>query len=75
MTSTAFTPRAGMHALRIPVLDVALVDVAGTLVIAGLLARWLRVRFWKVCLALFVAGVVAHRLAGVRTRVDVALFG
>ena len=66
-------PREGVHAYRL--FDVAVVDVAltilGGLIIAHLLG-------WHPAVgvaALFVIGVIMHRLFCVKTKVDELLFG
>jgi hypothetical protein len=61
-------PGQGLHALRIPVVDLAAVDVVGTVVIALLVARRFHWRAWIVVCAAFVVGFVAHALFCVDTR-------
>lgn len=62
-------PGQGVHSFRI--FNVAVVDVVLTVLAAVLISRR---HFWKVLLALFVAGIVAHRVFCVRTTVDRLLF-
>jgi hypothetical protein len=65
-------PRKGVHSVR--VLDIAIVDVALTVVAAKLIAKHFGYNFWKTLLLLFVSGIVAHRLFCVRTKIDELLF-
>jgi hypothetical protein len=65
-------PKEGAHALR--AFDVAVVDVALTLVLAAVVAAYFQVPVWKCALALFVLGIAAHRAFCVRTTVDKWLF-
>ena len=68
-------PREGSHKYRIPLLDVALVDVALTLLIGFLISLLIGASFGYTSLTLSVAGILAHRLFGVSTKVDNTLFG
>ena len=62
-------PREGIHAARIPGLDVALWDVVGTICIAGGVAALAGWPIGKTILIALLLGVLAHALFGVRTRV------
>ncbi len=64
-------PGEGFH---VHVFGVAIFDVLGTLVLALLLARWRRWPFLPTAFAVFLVGIVAHRVFGVRTVVDRALY-
>ena len=64
-------PRTGVHSYRL--FDVALVDAALAVLLALFLVRR-GVSPVSACLGTFVAGVVAHRLFCVRTKVDSVLF-
>jgi hypothetical protein len=61
-------PRTGVHAARIPVLDVALFDVLGTIAGAWAIQRYVTPgqSFWVVLIALFITGELMHRLFCVR---------
>lgn len=61
-------PGTGVHAYRL--FDVAVVDVVMTIVFGYLAAMALGLTAWKVILALFILGIVLHRLFCVRTTVD-----
>lgn len=68
-------PREGVHAARIPGVDLALWDVVGTLV-GGLLIAWATGwPVWATVAGAFAAGVVAHWLFCVPTRANVWLLG
>lgn len=74
MTSSLSEPGQGIHRWRMPG-DLAIVDVLGTFVIAwGLSLVWPGPGLWLWILLAFLAGIVAHRLFAVRTRVDRLLF-
>lgn len=65
-------PGEGAHAYR--VFDIAIVDVAATVVVAFLIARIFGVAFWKSLVALFLIGIISHRALCVRTTVDKWVF-
>lgn len=71
-------PNTGLHAFRI--FDVAIIDVVATIVSAYLI-YWIintkfemQVNYFWYLLALFVMGVLFHRLFCVRTTIDKLLF-
>jgi hypothetical protein len=66
-------PREGAHAYRI--FDIAVVDVAATIIVAFLIARIFDVAFWKSLITLFIVGILSHRAFCVRTTVDKLVFG
>lgn len=61
-------PRQGFHAARVPILDVALWDTVGTIVIATCIALMFRLSIWKTVVAAFVLGMLMHIAFDVRTR-------
>lgn len=65
-------PREGAHAYRI--FDIAVVDVAATVVVAYVIARVFGFAFWKSLVALFIVGIISHRAFCVRTTVDKWIF-
>jgi uncharacterized membrane protein len=65
-------PREGAHAYR--VFDIAIVDVAATVIVAYLIARIFGFAFWKTLVTLFIVGIISHRAFCVRTTVDKWLF-
>ena len=65
-------PREGAHAYR--VFDIAVVDVAATVVVAYVIARGFGVAFWKSLVVLFIVGIISHRAFCVRTTVDKWVF-
>ena len=60
-------PGRGVHALRIPLLDLAAVDVVGTLLIARACSAFWGGRWWAWALALVAVGEVWHARCGVCT--------
>ncbi len=65
-------PREGAHAYRI--FDIAVVDVAATIIVAFVIARIFGVAFWKSLITLFIVGILSHRAFCVRTTVDKFFF-
>ena len=65
-------PRAGVHAARIPGLDIAFWDTVGTVIVAVVLAFVFRQSAWRWLLLLCVLGFVAHLAFGVRTKLVTA---
>ena len=63
----------GPHAYRLG--GIAVVDVALTLVAAGVICYFSGWSFWVILLSLFLLGIVLHRLFCVKTTVDKWLFG
>jgi hypothetical protein len=61
--------KTGVHQYRI--FNIAVVDVLGTILIAFLISRQ---HFWYVLIALFILGIILHRLFCVRTTIDKLLF-
>ena len=66
-------PKEGAHAYRI--FDIAVVDVAATVVVAYIIARVFGFVFWKSLVVLFLIGIISHRAFCVRTTVDKWVFG
>ena len=65
-------PREGAHAYR--VLDIAVVDVAATVIVAFIISRVFNLSFWKSLVVLFIVGIITHRTFCVRTTVDKLVF-
>jgi hypothetical protein len=65
-------PREGAHAYRI--LDIAVVDVVATVIVAFIINRVFGFIFWKSLVVLFIVGIISHRLFCVRTTVDKWIF-
>ena len=65
-------PREGAHAYR--VFDIAVVDVAATVIVAFIISRAFTLSFWKSLIALFIVGIISHRAFCVRTTVDKWIF-
>ena len=56
-------------------MDIAIVDVLFTLLVALILSYMFGVEYWKMALGMFVLGIVLHRVFCVRTTIDKLLFG
>ena len=65
-------PKEGAHAYRL--FDVAVVDVVATIVVAFIIARVFGFVFWKSLVALFLLGIISHRVFCVETTVDKLIF-
>jgi hypothetical protein len=65
-------PKEGAHAYRI--FDIAVVDVAATVVVAFLISYFSGFVFWKSLVVLFLIGIISHRAFCVRTTVDKWVF-
>jgi len=64
-------PGEGIHKIR--VIDIAVLDVLGTILIAYFVSIWIHVAFWKVLIVAFVLAELAHWLFCVDTKVMRAL--
>lgn len=67
-------PREGNHKMRIPILDVAAVDVIATIVAGLIISKIFGCALMTVLIILFIIAIIAHRVFCVRTRVDKLLF-
>lgn len=67
-------PREDVHATRIPGIDIAAADFFIVLIVGYLISLHTGYLAWKVIGGLFIAGIVAHRVFCVRTKVDEFLF-
>ncbi len=65
-------PNEGVHSYR--VCNVAIIDVIMTIFFAYCLAVVFKFNFGIVLCILFTAGIIGHRIFGVRTTVDKLLF-
>lgn len=65
-------PNKGLHSYRI--LDIAIIDVIFTFLGAYILSIMYKIPLMYTCAALFLSGIIAHRLFCVRTKIDRLLF-
>lgn len=65
-------PNTGSHRYRI--FNIAIIDVVFTIIAAYLIFIYTKYNFYYILAALFVAGIIAHRLFCVRTTIDKLLF-
>jgi hypothetical protein len=66
------TPNEGIHQYRI--LNIAIADVIGTIVVSYLLAKQLKQDFKLMLIVIFLLGIILHRLFCVETTIDKFLF-
>ncbi len=67
-------PREDIHAARIPVLDVASVDVIATLIGGYFVSQIWGYSLFYTIITLFIIAIISHRMFCVRTKVDTFLF-
>jgi hypothetical protein len=65
-------PNKGVHSYRF--MGVAIIDVLMTILAAYLISNFFKYNFIHTTLALFILGIILHRLFCVRTTVDKLLF-
>ena len=65
-------PGEGVHSIR--VLNIAIVDVFLTILVAFLIWLVLRKNFWIILLVFFLLGIILHRIFCVRTTIDKLIF-
>ena len=65
-------PGEGVHSVRL--FDIAVMDVVGTIWGAYFVSRQFDINFYWTVFALFLVGILAHRLFCVRTTVDKIIF-
>ena len=65
-------PSEGAHQYRL--FDFAIVDVIMTIIGALIISKIFKIKFYKTLIALFLIGIISHRLFCVRTTVDKLLF-
>ncbi len=65
-------PRERIHSYRL--FDIAVIDVAVTIMIALVIVRVFGFVFWKSLAASFIMGIISHRVFCVSTKVDKLLF-
>jgi len=65
-------PNTGIHTYRI--FDIAIVDVICVLIVAYFISIYFELDFKELAIALFLLGIIIHRIYCVRTTVDKLLF-
>lgn len=65
-------PNEGVHQYRL--FNIAIIDVAATIVIGVIIANWTKTPLWITLVVLFLLGIVLHRAFCVRTTIDKWLF-
>lgn len=66
-------PNEGLHSYRF--LNLAIVDVIGTIVIAYIIAKIFNLNPWITIIIAFVIGIILHRLFCVNTTINKLIFG
>lgn len=66
-------PKTGFHSFRI--FNIAVNDLFGTIIIAGLLSYILKYKFILILLFLLVLSIILHRLFCVNTTINKFIFG
>jgi hypothetical protein len=66
-------PNEGVHSYRF--LNLAIVDVIGTIVIAYIIAKIFNLNPWITIIFAFVIGIILHRLFCVNTTINKLIFG
>jgi len=65
-------PNKGVHSYRL--LGLAIVDVILTIIAAIIISYYFKISFFYTSVALFILGIILHRLFCVRTTIDKLLF-
>jgi hypothetical protein len=66
-------PNEGIHATRIPIIDVALWDLVGMIILIVILSHYIST--WSAILVVSLGTIFLHYLFCVNTRVNTMLFG
>ncbi len=66
-------PNEGVHSYRF--LNLAMVDVIGTIVIAIMIAKIFNLNIWLTVIIAFIIGIILHRLFCVNTTINKLIFG
>lgn len=64
------TPRQGVHAIRIPLIDVAFFDVFCTIVAAYLLGKLLKINTIYIFIILNIIAQISHYACNIETKVQ-----
>ena len=56
------------------IFDIAIMDVLQTIIFAYLLSYFFKKKFHEVAIALFLLGIIAHRIFCIRTTIDKLIF-
>ena len=67
-------PREGAHSTRIPIIDVAFVDVLLTIILAFVISKNTKYSFGIMILILFAVSILLHRIFCVDTRINQLIF-
>lgn len=67
------TPNSGINSYRI--CDISIFALIGTIMLAYMLCYKFSCSMLTMVLILFISGILAHRLFGVKTKIDKCIFG
>ena len=67
-------PNTGLHSYRIPIINLALVDVIFTIITSFLISYYFNYVFWFVLLIIMVIAILIHKLFCVDTALNKFLF-
>lgn len=63
-------PKKGLHSLRIPIFDIAFIDVFFTILVGWYISKNTKYSFWIILIMLFLLGIILHRIFCVKTKID-----
>jgi len=66
-------PNEGAHSYRF--MNLAIVDVVGTIIVAFIIAKLFNLNFFLTLLLFFILGIILHRLFCVNTTINKMIFG
>ena len=70
----AGNPREGIHAARIPIIDLAFWDTALTILVIFIASRLGNYNFVILFIVIFLSGIIAHKLFCVNTKLNSYIF-
>ena len=66
-------PNEGAHSYRF--MNLAIIDVVGTIIVAFIIAKLFNLNFFLTLLLFFILGIILHRLFCVNTTINKFIFG
>ena len=67
-------PREGVHSFRLPILDIAVVDLMLTIIVAFFIARHFNKSFIDIFIILMLIAILSHQYFGVKTKLNSLIF-
>ena len=65
-------PNKGIHKYRL--FDISIFDVIVTILIAFFFSEYFKINFYEITIALFLLGIIIHRIFCIKTTVDKIIF-